>query len=339
MTDVSTAQRLAAARKLAAAKSTLFETPKYGDLRVEFERLFFQKIADHEAGNGAECEAIVLVGDPGAGKSFMTKKLLDKSGFLYEGLQRNERRYVHVRIPASTTLMDTGAYLLKALDAPVPKKEKIGTIWAVVFQQLRIQRVNFVVLDEVHELIFNQRGRELNSSLNTLKALVNEIDWPVNLLLVGTLELADLINTETQVVRRVRTVKIEPVSHADQGPEVSSAIEHYASLVGMTVCPKVLTARFLPRLFHAADYQPGWMLKMIIESLRFGLEEGRSELRREDFSRHFRHYSGCSDGMNPFLSADYEAVSVRQILPDRDQYERREEMRNLIRKHRAELAR
>jgi len=138
--------------------------------------------------------------------------------------------------------------------------------------------------------------------------------WPVGLILSGTSELKDMINSDPQLVRRIKPVEIPRLTLAQDIDAIYQLVVDCTAYVELQASPVVLEESFLGRIIHAADYEFGLAIEILIAAAEEALLAGAQQLMATHFVIAFRSRSGCLDIYNPFLVLDYLRVNVRRLL-------------------------
>lgn len=133
-------------------------------------------------------------------------------------------------------------------------------------------------------------------------------DWPVSLIISGTLELNDLLMQDPQLSRRFLVVRFLPVTEFDACDEVRGLIAGYAGLAGLPLAPDLADVEFVPRLIHAGREQLGMVVELIIGAVTRALAEGKQATGLQDFARFYAERSGDVSARNPFLVPDFRSI-------------------------------
>ena len=206
------------------------------------------------------------------------------------------------------------------LGYPLMKDKSAGLIWDQVRTQLKEQRVLFLHFDEAQDLRGSATLRETQHVVNTLKSLMQTRGWPVGLILSGTSELKDMINSDVQLVRRIKPIEIPRLTLVHDIDAMYQLVVDCTGHVGLQTASAILEEHFLERIMHAADYEFGLVIEITIAAIEEALMAGSLELKATYFIDAFRSRSGCLDVQNPFLALDYLRINVRKLL-DRDDYD------------------
>lgn len=177
-----------------------------------------------------------------------------------------------------------------------------------------MHKVMFLHFDEAQDFILNQSGREANSVINTIKSLTQCDRWPVSVILSGNTVLADILDSDFQLGRRVPPVYFENLSPAADTSDVEEILQQYLVAAGLTFEHEGDMDDFVARLIAAASGQLGLVFEFILEAIQLAFDAGRMQLSRVDFQKVFRDRTGAVDGANPFIAADYLGINTRVIL-------------------------
>jgi hypothetical protein len=154
-----------------------------------------------------------------------------------------------------------------------------------------------------------------DSAVNTLKTLMNQKDWPVGLILSGTPELAQLINSDVQLMRRLYVVILPAVSWATHTKEIASIFQGYLVEAGLEADGGLDLKDFLPRLIHAGMNQFGIILNLLLDGVEEALRAGDCSVTLRHYAEAYRRKVSCPANLNPFLAADWRAIDTSRI-PD-----------------------
>lgn len=317
MTEISIDRHQWVAAQCAQLEKVFIKTATYDRFKNQFQEHLYQRRAEVEADVETESAGIVLAGAPGSGKTRLLRNMLRTLPDLRRDTSSRQLDLILVRVPATTTVLEIGQRILQELGYGSRKSGKSDEVWDVVAKQLRMRGVKFVCLDESQDLIFNQNGREIRLALSAMKSLMNNLTWPVNVVLTGTPELVELVNLDEQLVRRVVPIEIPKVSFATEGGGMSMVLEHFTSIVALGIDAKLRTPDFSMRLFHAASYEHGLVFEFVKKAIRVCLYRGDQHLCLEHFASYFETRTGAPDGLNPFLAPCFDDLEVRRLLPAR----------------------
>lgn len=169
-------------------------------------------------------------------------------------------------------------------------------------------------LDEAQDLYISKGVKTRNDVVNTLKSLMNDKDWPVGLVLSGTPDLIEMINSDVQLKRGIDVVHLGAVSWISHEPEVTEIFTEFVGKSGLAPSGELQQGVFLKRLVHAGGNEFGLIIEMCLSGIEEALYNGDTQLRLAHFAEAFRRKSGCIPAFNPFLAQDYLSIDVRTIM-------------------------
>lgn len=216
------------------------------------------------------------------------------------------------RLPA--TLKFVGQMILRALGYNLSAERQAWYIWDLVRHQLRQRQLLFLHLDEAQDLSSRGTRIELNSVASMLKTLMTDEHWPVGILLSGTEELEQILNHDPQLARRMDAMHFAPLSPVLHAPDALGLIDGYASRANLGVDLELTEIPLAERLIHAAAFQFGLVIEIIIAAIEVALLEEAQTLQVRHFSLAYEHRTSCSDAFNPFIVSDYHRIDARKVF-------------------------
>jgi len=208
-------------RTLAQLRARFFAHRNYREFRDAFSALLNRRRADLEIGAQNEARGIAIIGDSGSGKTTAARRLWATYPELRAqepGLEKAE--VVSLSLPSPASVKFVGYACLIVLGYPLQRDRTSAIIWDMVHSHLRLRQTLVLHFDEAQDFSVNQNPREMQAMINTLKALVQNPNWPISIVLSGMPQLRDLINMDPQLARRftpVQFAKLDPV--LDGGPD------------------------------------------------------------------------------------------------------------------------
>lgn len=302
-------------RTLAQLRSRFFVHHSYVKLADEFSALLNRRRADLEIGVHKEVHGIAIVGDSGSGKTTAARRLWATYPDLQSqqaGVEKAE--VVSLSVPSPASVKFVGHACLNVLGYPLQRDRTSAIIWDMVHTNLRLRQTLVLHFDEAQDFYINQNAREMQAMINTLKALMQNPNWPISIVLSGMPQLRDLINMDTQLARRFRPVqftKLDPV--LDGGP-VMKMVTGYAGAADIEVGFDLHERSFVRRLIHAASGEFGMTVELLLSAIEISLREKQQQLSLSHFTQAFARRSGCVPDFNPFTREDYTAINTRLLL-------------------------
>ncbi len=299
---------------LARMRSRFIAYPAYTDLQVKFDSLLSKRRTEIELGLRGEAQGIAVIGASGSGKSTIVERLLSRHPSLQRPDQSDEiAETVELLIPSPATLKHVGLTMLTALGYPLKRDRPAAYIWDQVRHFLKLRKTLFIHLDEAQDLYGATRAMRQDSAVNTLKTLMNQKDWPVGLILSGTPDLAQLINSDVQLMRRLYVVILPAVSWATHPKEITIIFQGYLAEAGLEADGDLDLKDFLPRLIHAGMNQFGIILNLLLDGVEEALRAKACTVTIRHYAQAYRRKASCPPGLNPFLAADWRAIDPSRI--------------------------
>jgi hypothetical protein len=303
---------------LASLRARFIAHGPYENLRELFDRHVKRIRAAQSLHLRCEARAIALIGAPGSGKTTAVDWLLDQYPDLAKAQTGVElAEVICLQIPSPATLKHVGAAMLHALGYPLQRDRPAAFIWDQVRGLLEKRGTLFVHLDEAQDLHTNKTQNARSDVVNTLKSLMNNKAWPVGLILSGTEELTDLVNSDHQLARRVDVIKLDAVSWEADASNVRYILTRYFSKAGLEPDDHVVSDEFLRRIVHAGANEFGLIVQTIISGIEEALIAGDVSVKRSHFAKAFHRKSGCIPAFNPFLADDFWSIDPRLVLGNR----------------------
>jgi type II secretory pathway predicted ATPase ExeA len=297
------------ALKMVELSSRFIQHGDFRKLKNEFDRLYEKSDAEIKTGLRKDGNALVVTGASGCGKTTAIEHLFesfDDSG--------ETRDVVSFLTPSPATLKMIGHNLLDELDYEIVANKASWSIWDQVRNQLNLQQVKFVHFDEAQDMRSSTTERENRNVVNTLKSLMQTKTWPVNLILTGTPELCELINSDPQLVRRCKPIHFKRIDALDNADEIISLLKTYCEAAGVIPDDDLYAPEFLSRLVTAADKEFGLLVEFILGGIEEALLSGNAVLSLQHFGVAFNRRTGAVAGLNPFLALNFQGLDVRKLL-------------------------
>lgn len=297
---------------VADLENRLIAHDAYLELQDQIDDLIYRRKAHAEAGRVTAQKGIVVVGNAGAGKSFGIEHLLLKHPKLSFGQPYNEA--LTVRLASEATIKGVGLDTLNAYGYESKGSRTGHSIWRQVMRQAHSHKTLFLHFDEAQHIIRGKSKSEFDQVMLVWKSCLEYAVWPVSLILSGTCELLELINRDDQLSRRFDAVHFAPMTFASHGHEVAAVLGAYLDAAKMSRGQTLDSSTFLRRLLHAARYEFGSLIGIIIAAIELALREGRLKLEQSHFASAYRKQKRCVDALNPFVVADFRSIKSGHLL-------------------------
>ena len=286
---------------------------RYDDLfSLEVDRLLATILSD----SAQEGYAIAVVGKSGAGKSHTVKRRLDAHPAFKpfdDGYGNQMNLCLRVRTPAKCSTKSLGLAILRQAGYPI-KRTTINEIevWRLVGEQLRRRQTRIIYLDEAQHVLKEKDVKGRRNTQDTLKALMQNSEWSIWLILSGIPDMLALIeeDQDQQMERRSRVLEIGDMNEKDMD-FFRSVIEAIADRVGYKI-GFPLNDTFLLRLLHAGIRRQGMMIQLIKMSVECVLWDPDAlkdkTIRFKHFVEGYRRLSNCSTSTNVFLVKEWAEI-------------------------------
>lgn len=167
---------------------------------------------------------------------------------------------------------------------------------------------------EAQHILRTKSKSEFDQVMLVWKSCLEYAEWPVSLILSGTCELLDLINRDEQLSRRFEPVHFAPMSYAAHGHEVIGVLGAYLDAAKLSRGKTLETSAFARRLLHAARYEFGSKIGLIISAIKLALRNGNQTLEQSHFAGAYRKQKRCVDALNPFIAENFRSIKTGQLL-------------------------
>lgn len=272
-------------------------------------------LAQIVAGNAAEGHAVFVTGASGAGKSTLVRRRFEAHPALqpYIDAYGNEKEIaLRVSTPPGCTMRGLGVRILQSAGYPMVKPPSETEVWSMVRDMLRRRDYHIIVFDEFQHVLKAPTSKGVTHTTDTVKALMQDPEWPVWLFLVGIPETLDVIHRDKdgQMERRSRRITLRDY---DDDPRslgrLGSVVQSFATAAELKVAFPI-KANFLRRLSHAGLYRFGMTIqltKLAIEAAMTDMDSGDG-LLVDHFAKGYRRMADCEDENNVFVADDWHKI-------------------------------
>lgn len=304
-----------AAHVATSLKSKFYAGPEFVRVREQFARLVAEKRAVLANPPYHEVKGLAVVGEAGAGKTRTLAKVFEEHQKAQVASGDQKVRVLSLRTPSPAGLKLLGTAILRALDYRLERPSATAShIWHMVRGQLRKHKTDVLHLDEAQDILRHDTPKEMAAVVATLKSLGQDADWPLILILSGTRDLAELINSDPQLARRLRPISLDRITVASHGPRLAKMIKAYSAEAKLELADDVSLDDLVERLVHGASHQFGVAVEITIEAIGFAIEDGRDTLNVDDFGKAYRQRKSCCDEANAFWCTSLDDADATTIL-------------------------
>jgi hypothetical protein len=269
----------------------------------------------YAANNRPSGMALLLTAPSGAGKtSLLQNAFLDNAAFPNYGIAGQWCPLIFVGAPAPCTLKQLAMRILVRLGYDSDRELRENSAWLRVRTQLQEQNILFVAIDDFQHVLHQANEFEIQKVRDTLKDLMTSPDWPVQLILSGMPELIPFAKRDPQLRRRLRYMKLEPVSPRNDFEFLEEVIKSYAEKAGLELRIKKEDA-LVGRLCHAGTYQKGITIEILTDAIEVAFDRRGASLEMTDFIEAYARRTLQANDQNPFFSHAWDTVDTSLIRP------------------------
>lgn len=244
-----------------------------------------------------ETRGVMLIGEPGSGKSHLMERTLSKLTVLQEG-EYGRPRYLGCSVPSPATFKSMALALLEESGYPDanPRKEA-WSLWQDLRHRLELLGISVLWIDEAQDLFCADR----KLILRALKSLMQGDD-AVIVVLSGTEDLAKVIRTDPQVKRRFTAMVLPDLVEQVDGDSFRDVTSQYCQRVGLG---EPVEADLIGRIFHGARYRFGRALELLLQAMEIAIERGDQDLDIGHFAAAYAMNEACTAAENVFYAEHY----------------------------------
>ena len=267
----------------------------------------------HSAGNRKAGVGFAVIGESGAGKSTaLERAFANHPAFPGYGIAGSGCPLISVQAPSPSTLGQLAMSINDVLGYGTQSVLQENQAWRRARFQLEANRKMFVHIGDAQHVMHTLAEHEKKKFADTLKNLMIDPKWPVQLILDGIPDLVPFLQMDRQIKRRLRYVHCENVSAEKNAEFIESTIRDYAEKAGLKLAVSgddMLTGR----LVHAACNQMGLVIEILVDAIEVSLTEKRDTLSIDDFADAYTDRTLDSPGLNPFLVRAWETIDCSVI--------------------------
>lgn len=244
-----------------------------------------------------ETRGMMLVGDPGSGKSHLMDRTLTKIPEL-AAADDGVPRVIACPVPSPATFKSMTLALLEQSGYPhATPRQEAWSLWQMFRHRLGKLGIGVVWIDEAQDLFCADR----KLILRALKSLMQGEDAVV-VILSGTEELAQVIRTDPQVKRRFTAMVLPELSETAHGDMYRTVMADYCTRVGLA---PPIEADLVGRVFHGARYRFGRAVELLLFAMEFAIEREAEHLMIDHFAAAYAMNEACPASQNVFYADNF----------------------------------
>jgi hypothetical protein len=267
----------------------------------------------HGGSNRVQGKGVCVIGPSGSGKTTLIEETCrTHPAFPNFRVPEKWSPLIGITAPGSGNLGATGLRGLQTLGMSYERDLKEHQAWSKLLPQMMLNSVLFFWIDDLNNMLTLTSEEELQKVRNSLKDLMNNPEWPLQLIVSGVPEMLPFFRADRQFRRRFRFLYLSKLAPADHGAFLLSAIEHLCDTAKIR-----LEARpdedLVGRLLHAGAYEMGICVEIVVEAVMEALDGNSRKLRRVDFANSYADRFTLSDDQNPFVATGWHAIDVTRL--------------------------
>jgi len=274
----------------------------------------------HGAGNRVEGKGLCIVGPSGAGKSSLLEETFrSHAAFPNFRVPKKWCPLVGITAPSPSTLAQIGMRILEVLEyGGLARELRENRVWFSVREEFKLDGTLFLWIDDMSNALTLRSEEEKQKIRDTLKDIMNNPEWPVQLIISGIPALLPFFRMDTQLRRRFRFLYLNKLTTKDHAGFLGDAIEHYCGVAKIKLAVKE-DENLVGRLLHAAIYEMGRSLEIVGNAVEEALDRGSRKLEKADFANAFADlHKSPPDDQNPFMSPAWHGIDVERLLKTGD---------------------
>lgn len=290
-----------------AIRRAFIKIPQVEEIIRRIEVLFAYRCDDEEP------EHLVLIGEPGVGKSTLLKRCVT----LHQRIEHKEFTEVpvlYVAIPASCSIKKLAGEMLRALGSPYWNRGGEPERTHQLLTLLSACKVRLVILDEVNHLVERGSSKTHYAVGDWIKQISDQSR--VSFVLSGTPMANQLLVTNEQLRGRFSEVaRLAPLSLGSV-PEANvfgAVLRAYQKCFSEVDCVQLSSPSVCRSIAYATGGRLRSIRKLLVRALEIGLQPSRQRVDLDVLAKAFEAviYTHAPKGKNPFLP-DFDGLPLNK---------------------------
>lgn len=263
-----------------------------------------------------EQKGAALIGPPGSGKSRMVAQAIGEYQEVVAATGGREFgcTVVSATVPGRATVKETSKEILRQLGYPTETARDDDYLVQKIMTLMQRQQVAGLHLDEVQDSGRHNTTETRATFVKRFRNLMQDKEWPVCLILSGTLEARELVNHDGTFTRRLRPIEIRPMTFSTDCAVLRAAVGKLLTNSKKSDLGLFKEDDFVHILMHAAAYRFGLAIEMTIEAIGEAHEAGERSISLDHFAGAYFIRTNCDDDMNPFMSRSWRGIDTTKAL-------------------------
>jgi hypothetical protein len=270
-------------------------------------------------GNRTAGVGFALIGNTGSGKSTALLRAFRKHpAFPGYGIYGGKCILLTVTAPSPCTLGQIALEILEKLGYVPDRELKENRAWRLARFHLRVNGILFLHIEDAQHILHVSDDETKQRLCDTLKNLMIDDAWPIQLILSGIPDLKLLLESDKQVRRRFKYANFGKISIDDHADLIDGRMREYAAKAKLKVAidPEDEVAR---RLAHGAFYELGLIFEILIDAIECAVGAGKSSLSLDDFADAYASRTLEPTELNVFVARDWDKIDTAQLQVDTEQ--------------------
>jgi hypothetical protein len=258
-----------------------------------------------------------LIAPAGVGKTRLVKQVISEFEAVAEatGGRKYGHRILSVTVPGRATVKDTSKAILRKLGYPVESPREDDYLVRKLITLMEQQRYAGLHLDEFQDAGRHTTAENMQIFTKRFRNMMDDSQWPICLILTGTLEGKDFINLDPTLSRRLKPIEMLPINFGSDGKVLRDAA---ATLLGKSGINDDLGLfsenEFVKILIHASAYRFGVAIELIIEAIGAALMENEEAITLDHFAEAYYVRASCEDDQNPFVARNWKIIDSSKVF-------------------------
>jgi hypothetical protein len=328
MTDMRTGTELMmdrinlAEELVAKLKDEFFPNETYDVFEQRVATVLLRREHEMRAGRH-DVEGACLLGPSGSGKTRLTKRIIANHHSLAErsGKFHHGHRIASAVLPPNGSVKETYKQILQNINGyEVSSSRTEGYIKRCLEHALREERIAALHLDEFQDL--GRLKGKLSAFVTEFRLFMQNPDWPVSLIITGTLDTKQILNQVPTLVSRLEPLEFRGVNKGDK-VILRDAMVRLSKVSEIGLDEDITEEKtMIHRIVQGGAGVFGSSIKLMIAAFREAFldqEEAVPILRYPHFIRAYQAKSDADEEFNPFLVDDWRGIDARKLMSRVDQ--------------------
>lgn len=273
----------------------------------------------HGIGNRTPGVGFALIGNTGSGKSTSLLRAFRKHpAFPGYGVLGLNCILLTVSAPSPCTLGQLALEILERLGYRPDRELKENRAWRLARFHLKKNGILFLHIEDAQHILHVSDDETKQRLCDTLKNLMIDDAWPIQLIMSGIPDLKFLLQSDKQVRRRFKYANFGKISIDDHVDLIEDRMREYAARAKLEVAivPEDEVAR---RLAHGAFYELGLIFEILIDAIECAVGAGKASLTLDDFADAYASRTLEPTELNVFVARQWDKIDTAQLQIETEQ--------------------